>query len=153
MTFPAPSLGDMQRNAANGLYIPESQSGINGVNVDTVGNGCSLYGSSPINTLLTNVPFPQMLQSFVAQLRTTGTFTLGKFTVEGSLDGTNWTELALLNATTNAAVAAGGFAFTTAATSLFTNAINAPLRYIRPRLSGGVAGGTAAFVALFLGGV
>jgi hypothetical protein len=143
-------LADYQFNVANGFYVAEAQSGINGVAVDTIGNVMALNG---VASTVAGLTIPQSFQSFSASLRTTGTFSAGKFTVEGTVNGSDWLELAILNATSNAAVAAGGFAFTTAAVTLFTNAIDTPLRYIRPRLSGTTAGGTGVFVAMVLGGL
>lgn len=137
-----PSLGDYQANVATGLWVPEANSGINGVAVDT--NGTAL-------TLSNNLSFPQGFQSFTAVLRTTGTFAAGKFTVEGSLDNTNWFEMQIANTTSGAAIAAGGFAFTTAATTMFNNVVDTPLRFVRGRLTNSTAGGTAVFVSLFLG--
>lgn len=145
-----PSLGDLQSSAYLGLFVSEATSGINGVAVDTIGSGAALNGVAPIASLLTAVPIPQPFEAYTAQLRTTGTFTAGKFTIEGTIDGSNWIELNLTNADTSAPIAIGGFSFTTPAVTLFTNTIDFPVRYIRPRLSGGTTGGTAAFVSMLL---
>lgn len=137
-----PSLADYQSNTAIGLWVPEANSGINGVAVDTTGTSL---------TMSNNLSFPQGFEAFSAVLRTTGTFATGKFIVEGGLDNSNWFELQLTNATTGAGVAAGGFAFTTPATTMFSNTLDSPLRFIRARLTTGTAGGTAVFVSLYLG--